>query len=72
MPVSDSPVRRIKVDKSRLTPKFTLANHVSPERASPFRASFELIIEGLSFETIIQDYYPDLAIEDFHACMQHK
>ncbi len=31
----------------------------------------ELINEGLSFETIIQDYYPDLSIEDVQACIQY-
>ena len=31
----------------------------------------ELINEGLSFETIIQDYYPDLEIEDIKACVQY-
>ena len=31
----------------------------------------ELINEGLSFETITQDYYPDLEIEDVKACVQY-
>ena len=31
----------------------------------------ELINEGLSFETIIQDYYPDLGVEDVKACVQY-
>jgi uncharacterized protein (DUF433 family) len=29
----------------------------------------ELLNEGLSFEEIIRDYYPDLQIEDIHACL---
>jgi uncharacterized protein (DUF433 family) len=29
----------------------------------------ELIKEGLSFEEIIQDYYPDLEAEDIRACI---
>ncbi|WP_353932870.1 DUF433 domain-containing protein [Okeanomitos corallinicola TIOX110] len=28
----------------------------------------ELVKEGLSFETIIQEYYPDLEVEDIRAC----
>ncbi|MGI8787634.1 MAG: DUF433 domain-containing protein [Pyrinomonadaceae bacterium] len=28
----------------------------------------ELINEGLSFEDIKRDYYPDLTIEDFRSC----
>jgi len=30
----------------------------------------ELIKEGLSFEEIIQDYYPDLKPADIQACVQ--
>lgn len=31
----------------------------------------ELLNEGLSFQEIIQDYYPDLQIEDIRACLQY-
>ena len=31
----------------------------------------ELLDEGLSFTEIIRDYYPDLQIEDIHACLQY-
>jgi uncharacterized protein (DUF433 family) len=31
----------------------------------------ELLNEGLSFNAIIQDYYPDLQIEDVRACLQY-
>ncbi len=31
----------------------------------------ELVSEGLSFEEIIRDYYPDLQIEDVRACVQY-
>jgi uncharacterized protein (DUF433 family) len=31
----------------------------------------ELVGEGLSFENIIQDYYPDLEVEDIRACIQY-
>jgi uncharacterized protein (DUF433 family) len=31
----------------------------------------ELINEGLSFEEIIRDYYPDLREEDIHACLNY-
>ena len=31
----------------------------------------ELINEGLSFESIIRDYYPDLTTEDIRACIQY-
>lgn len=31
----------------------------------------ELLDEGLSFDEIIQDYYPDLTTEDIRACIQY-
>jgi uncharacterized protein (DUF433 family) len=31
----------------------------------------ELLTEGLSFDAIIQDYYPDLEIEDIRASLRY-
>ena len=31
----------------------------------------ELINEGLTFDQIIRDYYPDLKEDDIHACLQY-
>jgi uncharacterized protein (DUF433 family) len=31
----------------------------------------ELLNEGLTFDQIIQDYYPDLKKDDIHACLQY-
>ncbi len=31
----------------------------------------ELIQEGITFNEIIQNYYPDLKIEDIRACIQY-
>ena len=31
----------------------------------------ELVNEGLAFEEISQDYYPDLTVEDIRACVQY-
>ena len=31
----------------------------------------ELIQEGISFNEIIQNYYPDLKLEDIKACIQY-
>jgi uncharacterized protein (DUF433 family) len=37
----------------------------------PVQSILELIREGLSFQTIIQDYYPELIIEDIQACIKY-
>ncbi len=31
----------------------------------------ELVKEGISFEKIVQDYYPDLEIDDIRACIRY-
>jgi uncharacterized protein (DUF433 family) len=31
----------------------------------------ELVSEGLSFEEIVRDYYPDLQFEDVRACVRY-
>jgi len=38
----------------------------------PVQAVLELLIEGLSFQEIIEDYYPDLTIEDIQACLESE
>ncbi|MCX8089891.1 MAG: DUF433 domain-containing protein [Verrucomicrobiae bacterium] len=37
----------------------------------PVQAVLELIEQGLSFDAIIRDYYPDLTPEDIRACIQY-
>ena len=37
----------------------------------PVLSVLELVSEGLSFEEIIRDYYPDLQIEDIRACVRY-
>lgn len=31
----------------------------------------ELLDEGITFDAIIKDYYPDLEVEDIRACLQY-
>lgn len=31
----------------------------------------ELLNEGLSFEEVIRDYYPDLQVEDIRSCLKY-
>ena len=31
----------------------------------------ELVRDGLSFDVIVRDYYPDLQTEDIRACLQY-
>jgi uncharacterized protein (DUF433 family) len=37
----------------------------------PVHDVLELVREGIPFEEIRRNYYPDLAVEDIRACVQH-
>ena len=37
----------------------------------PVQSVLELLAENLSFEKIIQDYYPDLTPDDIRACIHY-
>jgi uncharacterized protein (DUF433 family) len=37
----------------------------------PVLSVLELVSEGLSFKTIVGDYYPELQIEDVRACVRY-
>jgi len=37
----------------------------------PVQSVLELVREGIPFEKVIQNYYPDLQIEDIRACIQY-
>lgn len=37
----------------------------------PVQSVLELVREGIPFEKVIQDYYPDLQTEDIRACIQY-
>jgi len=52
---SKDPFRQTSVAGSRVTVQSVL----------------ELVNDGLSFKEIIQGYYPELTIEDIHACLQY-
>ena len=37
----------------------------------PVLSVLELVCEDISFEEIIQDYYPELHVEDIRACVRY-
>jgi uncharacterized protein (DUF433 family) len=37
----------------------------------PVHSVLELMREGISFEGVLSDYYPDLTREDLEACVQY-
>ena len=37
----------------------------------PVQDVLEVVRDGIPFDQIIRDYYPDLAVEDIQACIQY-
>jgi uncharacterized protein (DUF433 family) len=37
----------------------------------PVQSVLELVNEGIPFNTIVEDYYPDLDLADVHACIEY-
>ncbi|MBI4787606.1 MAG: DUF433 domain-containing protein [Chloroflexi bacterium] len=37
----------------------------------PVQNVLELVRDGIGFDKILQDYYPDLKLEDIRACVQY-
>ena len=37
----------------------------------PVQDVLELVREGISFDRIVREYYPDLTVDDIRACIQY-
>ena len=58
--------KRITVD-----PKIHFGKPCVAGTRIPVEQVLELVQEGIPFEKIIQEYYPDLEIEDVKACLRY-
>ena len=59
-------IERITVD-----PKVHFGKPCVADTRITVQSVLELLDEGLSFQEIIRDYYPDLTIQDIQACIQY-
>ena len=66
MPTQNDGQQRIVVDPSVHFGKPCVAG-----TRVPVEAVLELIQEGITFEQIVRDYYPDLEVDDVRACARY-
>ena len=59
------------VERIAVNPKIHFGKPCVAGTRITVQSVLELLSEGLSFNEIIQDYYPDLTVEDIHACIQY-
>lgn len=56
-------------DRIAIDPKMHFGRPCVTGTRIPVLNVLELVSEGLAFDTIVHDYYPDLQIEDIRACV---
>jgi uncharacterized protein (DUF433 family) len=58
----------MNLDRIAVNPQIHFGKPCITNTRITVQSVLELINEGLSFGEIIQDYYPDLQVEDIYAC----
>ena len=58
-------------ERIEVNPEIHFGKHCIAGTRIPVQSVLELVREGLSFTEIIQDYYPELQIEDIQACIEY-
>jgi len=59
------------MDRISVNPKIYFVKPCIATTRITVQSVLELLAEGLSFEEIIRDYYPDLQVEDIRACVRY-
>ncbi|MGE0827474.1 MAG: DUF433 domain-containing protein [Candidatus Binatia bacterium] len=59
------------MDRITVNPKIHFGKPCIAGTRITVQTVLELLYEGLSFNEIIQDYYPDLQVEDIRACLRY-
>lgn len=59
------------IERITIDPKIHFGKPIIAGTRITVQDVLELLDEGLTFDEIIRDYYPDLDIEDIRACVQY-
>jgi len=59
------------IDRIAVNPKIHFGKPCIAGTRITVQSVLELLNEGLTFDEIIRDYYPDIAVEDIRACVQY-
>ena len=59
------------MDRISVNPKIYFGKHCIATTRITVQSVLELLAEGLSFEEIIRDYYPDLQVENICGCVRY-
>lgn len=59
------------MDRIEVNPKIHFGKPCVAGTRIPVQNVLELVRDGIAFDKILQDYYPDLKMEDIRACLQY-
>ena len=59
------------MDRISVNPQIHFGKPCVVDTRITVQSILELLNDGLSFDAIIQDYYPDLQVEDIRACLRY-
>lgn len=59
------------IERITVNPKIHFGKPIVAGTRITVQDVLELLNEGLTFNEIIQDYYPELEVEDIQACIQY-
>ncbi len=61
----------IEIDRITVNPKIHFGKPCVAGTRITVQSVLELLDEGLTFDEIIRNYYPDLTVEDIRACVRY-
>ena len=64
-------MRQQRIERIVVNPKIHFGKPTIAGTRITVQSVLELVNEGLSFEDITRDYYPDLTVEDIRACLEY-
>jgi uncharacterized protein (DUF433 family) len=59
------------IEKIAVNPNIHFGKHCIAGTRITVQSVLELINEGITFNEIIRDYYPDITVEDIRACVRY-
>jgi len=61
----------VEIERITVNPKIHFGKPCIAGTRITVQSVLELLDEGLTFDEVIQNYYPDLTVEDIRACLRY-
>ena len=61
----------VEIERITVNPKIQFGKPCIAGTRITVQSVLEILDEGLTFDEVIQNYYPDLTVEDIRACLRY-